>query len=280
MDRRINRWGSVPLPLFLVFLTGFLLLSSCKTQRSIIKQPLKEEGAEYLFSKLKEHELQYTWFNARFSAEYQNAKQKQSFSGQIRIKKDTLIWLSLSVMGLEGMRLMITQDSIKYINRLNSTYLIGDWYDLNKFLNTNIEYDILQSFLIGNDISFYEDGKFKASVDKDEYKLSTASRRKIKKYVRKHEDESNILIQNIWLDPVTFKITRADVKEIRRDNIKLDATYSSFEMIGVQLFPRDMIYQISAENKILVDVSFSRINIDEPMQFPFKIPGSFTRVRP
>ncbi|MFC2102154.1 DUF4292 domain-containing protein [Bacteroidota bacterium] len=266
--------------LFLIGIAGVLLFSSCKTHRSIIKQPIKEEGADYLFTKLKERELQFTTFSARFSADYKNGSQKYAFSGQIRIQKDTLIWLSLSVMGLEGMRLMISQDSIKYINRLNNTYLIGDWYDLNKFLNTSIEYDILQSFLIGNDISFYEDGKFKATIDKNEYKLSSSARQKLRKYIRRQEEEHNIFIQNIWLSPETFKITRADVKEIRKDNIKLDATYSSFETIGTQLFPREMIYLITAENRIIVDVTFSRINIDDPMKFPFSIPSKFTRVRP
>lgn len=266
--------------LFFIGLAGPLLFSSCQTKRSIIKQPIREEGAEYLFGKLKERELHFSTLSARFSADYKNGNQKYAFSGQIRIQKDTLIWASLSVMGLEGMRLMISQDSIKYINRLNNTFLIGDWYDLNKFLNANIEYDILQSFLIGNDISFYEDGKFKATIDKNEYKLSASARRKMKKYIRRQEEEHNVFIQNIWLDPSTFKITRADVKEIRKDNIKLDATYASFEAIGSQLFPREMIYQITAENRILVGVTFSRINIDEPMTFPFRIPSNFTRVRP
>jgi len=266
--------------ILLVLLAGTLFFSSCKTHRSVIKQPIKAEGADYLFGRLKERELKFTWFNARYSADYQNGNRKHSFSGQIRIKKDTLIWLSLSVMGLEGMRLMITQDSIKYINRLNNTYLIGDWYDLNKFLNTSIEYDILQSFLIGNDISFYEEGKFKATIDKDEYKLVAAARQKMKKHIRKQEDELKVFVQNIWLNPETFKITRADVKEIRKANIKLDATYSSFETIGDQLFPREMTYLITAENRIHVAVVFSRININKTLKFPFRIPSSFTRVRP
>lgn len=276
----MNQGRSIITSIWVIGLAGVLLLSSCHTQRSAIKQPIKAEGADYLFGKLKERELQFATLSARFSADYKNGNRKYAFSGQIRIRKDTLIWLSLSVMGLEGMRLMISQDSIKYINRLNNTYLIGDWYDLNKFLNTSIEYDILQSFLIGNDISFYEDGKFKATIDKNEYKLSTTARRKLRKYIRRQEEEFNVFIQNIWLNPQTFKITRADVKEIRKDNIKLDATYSSFEMIGDQLFPREMSYLITAENRIGVDVNFSRININEEMTFPFKIPSNFTRVRP
>jgi len=260
-------------------LLGSLMVTSCKTQRSLIKNPIKEEGTDYLFKKLKERELQFEFFSARFSADYRNAGQEISFSGQLRIRKDSLIWLSLSILGIEGMRLMITQDSIKYLNRMNSTFLTGDWAYLNNFLNTNIDFDVLQSFLIGNDISFYEDGKFKASIDKNEYKLSAAGRRKMKKYIRNHEDELKVFIQNIWLDPETFKIIRADVKEIRKENIKLDATYHSFEAIGNQLFPREMTYQISAENRIFVQASFSRITISEPLQFPFKIPQSFSPVR-
>jgi len=182
------------------------------------------------------------------------------------------------VMGIEGMRMMISQDSVKYLNRLNNTYLMGDYENLNQFLNTNIDYDVLQSFLIGNDISFYEVGKFKATIDKDEYKLSAAGRSKMKKFIRNHEEELKIFIQNIWLDPVTFKIIRADVKELRKDNIKLDASYSSFEAIESQLFPREMTYQISAENRIFIQVSFSRININLPQQFPFKIPASFNPI--
>ncbi|MBC8314622.1 MAG: DUF4292 domain-containing protein [Bacteroidetes bacterium] len=265
--------------LILIAMSAILLLASCKTQRSIIKKPIREEGADYLFKKLKEHELKFDWLSARFSADYKNGNQESSFSGQIRINKDSIIWLSLSVMGIEGLRIMISQDSINYINRLNKTYVIGDWFDLNRFLNTNIDYDILQSFLIGNDISFYEEGKFKATIDKNEYKLIAVARSKMKKYIRNHKDALKVFIQNIWLNPETFKITRADVKETRKQNIKLDATYSSFEEIKNQLFPREMTYQINTENRIFIDVAFSRINIDKALTFPFRIPSSYARVR-
>lgn len=261
-----------------VVVMGVMTFSSCQTKRSMIKKPIKEEGADYLFTKLKEHELKFDFLSARFGAEYTNGNQETSFSGQIRIRKDSLIWLSLSALGIEGIRILITQDSVKYINRLNKTCFSGNWSGLNRFLHTNIDYDILQSFLIGNDISFYEEGKFKATIDKDKYKLMATARGKLRKYFRSHEDETKVFIQNIWLDPETFKIIRADVKEVSKQNIKLDATYDSFEEIGTQLFPREMVYQISAENRILVDISFSRISIEDDLKFPFTIPASYSRV--
>jgi len=64
---------------------------------------------------------------------------------------------------------------------MNHTYFTGDYDYVNNFLHSNIDFDILQSFLIGNDLSFYENSSFKASVDNGGYKLSTSRTKKTKK---------------------------------------------------------------------------------------------------
>jgi hypothetical protein len=255
-------------------------LSSCSAERNIIKAPLKDAGPEYLFSKLKENELKFDWLTAKFSAEYKNKDTEHSFGGQIRIRRDSLIWITLSpMMSIEVVRLMISQDSIKFINRMNNTYFIGDYEYLNRFLNTNIDYDILQAFLIGRDLSFYENDRFRASVDDKYYRLSTTDRHKLKKYARSSEEAVKVFIQNIWLDPANFKITRADVKEVKREHIRLEAAYASFKPLGNQLFPGEVHYNIYAENNLTVTALFSKVLVDEPQVFPFKIPASFKPIK-
>jgi hypothetical protein len=262
------------------FLLLLIILASCSTQRMIIKAPIKEEGADYLFKNLKEHELQYHWFTAKFSAEYSNKGQTNSFNGQIRIQKDSVIWLSFSpAFGIEVFRMMLTQDSVKFINRMNNSFFAGDYNYVNHYLNTNIDFDILQSFLTGNDLSFYENGKFRAGIDNGIYKLVTAERMKLKKFVRNSQENLRVLIQTIWIDPESFKITHADVKEIREPNIQLEARYSSFEKIENQLFPKDMSFDISADNNLSVKVSFNRITFNIAQAFPFKIPQSYHPVK-
>jgi len=258
------------------FLLALILVESCSPSRKVLVAPIREEGADYLITKLKEGELKFDWFSARFSAEYENNGKKNSLSGQIRIRKDSLIWISLTPMlGIEAVRVMISQDSVKLINRLNGTYFIGNYEYVNRFLNTNIDYDILQAILLGNDLQFYENGKFRASVERGSYKLSTSERHKLRKYVHNNQDTLKIFIQNIWLDPQNFKIKHAEIKEIRRDNIKLESNYGTFETISGQLFPKEMYYIIWAENTIRVQTGFSRIVLDSPQQFPFKIPASY-----
>jgi len=264
----------------LVFLLIAGGLASCSPARKAIRTPLKEEGVDYLFGKLKSSEFKYDWLNAKFSATYKNKGETTSFDGQLRIRKDSLIWLSLTPMlGIEAVRLMISQDSVKMINRLNDTYFIGDYEYVNRFLNTNIDYDILQAYLTGNDLSFYENGKFRAGIDNGNYKLSTSERTKLKKFVRNNEENLRVFIQNIWLDPETFKISRADVKEIRRENIRLEAIYSDMRETGDQLFPYMLNFSIWAENTIHVVTEFSRIIVNVPQQFPFKVPASYRPVK-
>jgi len=263
-----------------LFLASLFFLESCSPARKVMKAPIKEEGADFLFGKLKEKELKFDWFSAKFSAEYSNKGKENSFSGQIRIRKDSLIWISLTPMlGIEAIRLMISQDSVKLINRLNNTYFIGDYEYVNRFLNTNIDYDLLQAVLLGNDLQFYEGSKFRASIDHGEYKLSTGARMKLRKFVRNSQENLKIFIQNIWLDPDNFKITHIDVKEFRRDNIKLESSYSDFELVGEQFFPRKMNYIIWADNTIRIKANFSRMAINAPLQFPFKIPASYLPVK-
>ncbi len=265
---------------FLSIFLSSLFFYSCNPQKKIIKAPIKEKGADYLFQNLKQNELKYDWFTAKFSASYENKGESNSFNGQIRILHDSVIWLSFSpLLGIEVFRIIITPDSVKFINRINNTFFIGDYNYVNKFLRTNIDFDILQSFLIGNDLSFYEDGKFRASLDGGLYKLSTAERMKLKKFVRNSQEPLRILIQNIWIDPESFKITRADVKEIGKQNLKLEATYSVFEKIENQLFPKEISFDIYADNNIHVSVEFNRININMPQLFPFKIPPSYRQIK-
>jgi outer membrane lipoprotein-sorting protein len=253
---------------------------SCKSTRKAIKSPLKEYGADYLFTKLKESELKFDWFSAKFSLDLEIDKKKTSVTGQVRMKKDSIIWVTLSpALGIEMARLLITADSVKFVNRINKTYFSGDYATVNKLLEANIDYDVFQTLLLGNDLTYYEDGKFRASYDSKEYHLVTAGRQKLKKYVKTTEDEERIYIQNIYLDPETFKITQMKIKEVKKENKKLDATYNDFKLISGQLFPHHILFNLLADKPIQVDLEYNRIQIDEPQEFPFKISDKYARIQ-
>jgi hypothetical protein len=265
---------------FFLFIGIVILIAGCKTRRSIIKEPIKTYGEEYLLERLAENELKFNWLSAKMNVSYTEDRITSDFKGQLRIRKDSVIWISFSpALGIEAARIMITQDSIKYMNRINKVYFKGDYDFMNRYLQTDIDFDMLQSIIIGNDFQFYEKTTFRASYDKPDYRLSTTSRRKLKRFVEEVVDERPVLIQNLWLHPETFKITKVDIKEYGRENKKLEAVYSKFIPLEEMLFPSRLIFEVTAEANITIDVDFSRTDLNEPKSFPFTIPSKYERIR-
>ncbi len=263
-------------PSYFLIVVLLIIGVGCRSTRKIIKEPLKVEGIDYLFNQLKLNELNFKYFSAKFNLDYKVDKKKTEFKGQIRIEKDSMIWISFSpALGIEAARMLITNDSVKFINRINKTYFVGDYKYLNEFLETNIDYDVLQALIIGNDLSHYENGKFRAHIDNLQYKLSTASRAKLKKFVKKDETEPVVFIQNIWLSAENFKITQLSLKEIKKQNKKLEANYSKFSDVGNQLFPKEVDFALQADKKIDVNVKYSKITIDDELNFPFSISDKY-----
>jgi len=266
--------------LLFILIIAVLAGSSCKVRR-LYKQPLKEQGIEYLFNKLKENELKYVDLSIKFDANLVFDKKENSFKGNIKIKKDSLIWVSITpLFGIEAFRVLFSTDSVKMINKLNNQYFLGDYSMINTMFNTPFDFDMLQSLITGNDFSYYENDIFKANIDGGQYKLTTMGRRKLKKYVRNQTDDVKVLIQDLWLDPETFKIVKQDWKEINKQNSKMSLNYSDFLTIeDNQLFPGTLDCTITAENNISLKIKYSKLQINNPFEFVFIIPKNYQPVQ-
>lgn len=266
--------------LFLVLLAVMLGFSSCHSKRAIIKTPIKEMGERYLLEKMEEAETRFDYLSARCNISLTtDRKTKMDFKGQLRIKKDSIIWISLSpAFGIEVARMIVTPDSVKFFNRLDKTYFDDDFSFINSYFSSTIDFDVFQALITGNDLSWYDDDTFKASIDAMDYRLSAAKRTKRKRYL-KQEDTPNFLVQNIWLNPETFKILRINLKEFGDETKKLQADYSQFQPINSQLFPTSMIFELGGAVKTSLMIDCSRIEVDQPLSFPFRIPDNFTKMK-
>ncbi len=271
--------------LFYAIFTQILFHYSCKTATKIenypnehvIQNPIEVKQVDSIFSSMWRNQFNFEYLNASFSADYEVDKNSTSFSGQLRMKKDSIIWLSISKFSVEGARLLLYNDSFFYINRIDETYFSGDFNTLNRFINSAVDFDMLQSIILGNDFKYYENDKFKSEFDGKYFHLSTVNRRKLKKYIKNENDKLKVLIQNIFIDPYTYKIKELSVKEIRANN-KLRVHYSNYKKINGQLYPMSMIIRIMAEKDITINLNFSKISTDSETTFQFKIPKTYKKI--
>jgi hypothetical protein len=126
----------------------------------------------------------------------------------------------------------------------------------------------------------YESNTFKASVENQQYKLNTINRRKLRRYVRRSDDDISIPIQSIWLDPENFKISKVLLKEAERDSRKFIATYNEFQDIEGHLIPTKLDFKVETDlKKVRIQISYSKIQLNQDQTYPFRIPGSYTEIK-
>ncbi len=257
----------------LAFLMGML---SCKTQRASLKKPLKEYGFDYLYKKLLENQMDFEYLTSKMNIQYIQEKNRTELTGQLRIRKDSLIWVSFSpALGIEAGRLMLSNDSIKFLNRLNKTYVSGKYQLIDSLLHTTIDYSIFQALLLGNDMAQYDVNKYRSTIDNGLYRITIQERRKLKKHLKGNEQSSKVLVQQIWLDPQSFRIRRIDVKELGKDNNKLQVFYDEYQTLGDQLFPAKMRIEITSQKPVKIEVKYSKTVVNNPQKFPFRIPRKY-----
>lgn len=263
-------------------ITGFLLLtiafafSSCKHTETATKQGLNYKSTDFLFEKLDKNQLKYTSLSARVSAKVKTNKGTNSFNARLRMYKDSVIWASITpALGIEAARVYITRDTLKFIDRINSKYFVGSYEMVNNMLETDIDFEMLEAIITGNNFTVYANEKFESNIGKEHYMLNSLRRRELKKEF-KGVDSVRIILQNIWLDPITFKIDKMALKDIK-SNKKLEATYSAFEKLGEQLMPMSLVINIKAraDDDAYVELEYSKVELDGEQDFPMKIPEKY-----
>lgn len=163
---------------------------------------------------------------------------------------------------------------------MNNTYLSKNFSYINELMNRTLDYDMAQSFLLGNDFSLYESNKFKALVEYQQYKLSTTDRQKLRRDVRRSDTTISIPIQSIWLDPETFKIKKVLLKEAERDSRKFVATYDEFENNSNSLIPTSLSFVVETnEKKIRIAINYSKVQVDQEQTYSFRIPENYTEIQ-
>ena len=102
---------------YFILVLSIFVLGSCKHQQKIGlssgKCVLGYKNARTLTSNLKANEFKFDRLNAKLGIEALIDSISESFTVNLRIKKDSIIWMSISKLGIEGGRILITKDSVK-----------------------------------------------------------------------------------------------------------------------------------------------------------------------
>ncbi len=196
----------------------------------------------------------------------------------MRCRRDSMIWLSITpLLGIEVARAIITKDSVKFVDRIHSEFFTGDFAYISKLLHADLDYEMIQSLLVGNSVAFYEeDEKLRSGVYDGKFLLSTVRKRKFKRVVEQNKELKDP-VQGIWLDPGNYKIMRILFNEFNPDR-EFDANFSNFQLVDSLLFPHTINYNIKAEKNVIISIDYSKVTLNKPQAMPFSIPEKYERI--
>ncbi len=214
-------------------------------------------------------DVEFDDLSAKTKFKYQNEGTTLAATANIRIRKDSLIWFSLTpALGIEAARGIITQDSMVLVDRIKKTYSIYSFESLSKRFNFNLNYHLIESLILGN-ASQNVSSKDQAYREGSDFRLDQTSGT-VK--VQERIDGSTLKIQDVVM-----------IDEVTKNAMTIN--YGDFGKLDEYDFPYQSVISLnylppSGGNKLnmLINLDHSKVAIESKrLKFPFNISSKYER---
>jgi hypothetical protein len=250
------------------------------------------------------NEFKYNWLGMKLDAELMTLGETQSFKANIRLKKDSVIWVSITpALGIEVFRVLITPDSVKYISKIpdNKYYYSGDFSAITELMKVDIDFAMLQDLLIGNAIGLdKEEGKFRSEIDNDLYLMISKYKRRVKRvvgvddrkllptdtisinpndrrYQRAVRKDDDLIISRYWLEGENFRLVKSLFDDLLHQRT-VQLNYGEFKMDHEQYYPSQCALKVRSADQIQeLNFEITKLVSDKTYEFPFEVPEDYER---
>ncbi|WP_052354177.1 DUF4292 domain-containing protein [Flectobacillus major] len=208
-------------------------------------------------------EVDFKYLKGKAKVGIKSTEVNQTVNVDIRVKKDSLIWLNVSVPGLPVSiaTAVFTKDSVKLYNKYEGNYNEYPYELFSEKFKFNLNFDILQALIVGN--RPFKKNKSRV-IRENEYFL-----------LKQHEGK--VQIDNyIGQDKKLKKLLMT--QEVT--NTKLSMDFNDFTTLNNYVFPLSNLvtveYKSEKDQKVyqtVINIKHTKVELlDEPLQFPFKVP--------
>ena len=249
----------------------FLLLinlASCKkkVQLKFDETPIELKGQttyERVASPADSAIIQFEYLKAKMRATAQLNNQIQSFNTNIRWQKGKRIWMSMSLFGIEGMRVLIDSNSVQWIDRINNEYHYLPMNKIASKVNMDLDFQAIERLLLG----------LPAIQDTLPVKVTNSDN-----FIKWETKLHNGLYSTAIFDKIN-----STLKDYKAENpsqmLLLTARYGDERKIENNYFAFERLINISRQNDIFeLQSKFSEVVILKELDFTFDIPSTYKRI--
>jgi hypothetical protein len=271
------------------------IAASCKAPKELARIDIKPMGTNRLLKKIEENAFDYDYLTIRrINCQFSSNQSKSSFRINLKAKRDEKILVSISKLNIPVGRVLLTPDSVIYVNYIDHNYFMDDYSFISDFLNMDVDFNTVQS-IISNDAfsyrddprddfktfdSFVEDGQYVLQSEKNRkvYKMENGNPQKIERRLKRLDAEA-LILQKMFFDPKSYSLTRLDIQD-KTNNRNIFMNFGDFTKVGKREYPEsiDMAF-LSAQEQINMKIRLSGFSTDKVASFSIKIPEKYEQIR-
>jgi hypothetical protein len=254
------------------FVAVAALFSACSTSKNVSKgtAAANTQTTAAVYAKKVTDNFQKTeCITAKASVELQSGTKSISLGGNLRMKRDDVIQISMSFLGMEVARIEFSPENVLLIDRFNKQYVKATYADASFLKSANLDFYVLQS-MFWNEIFVPGTRDVKSSLDKfviassgDHTLLSLTSSPKLDyEFLTKTSDA--------LLDRVTVNPKSLTAKE------SLVCKYSDFTSFEGKQFPTSISLEAKGGKRdINMTIGLSRLSDSDKWETHTKVPSSY-----
>jgi uncharacterized protein YpiB (UPF0302 family) len=196
----------------------------------------------------------------------ENTTDRYNFAFNIRILKDSIIWMQLKKFGLEGARILINKDSMYVIDRIHRSYMKKSWQEIQTQMNAPVDFNILYELIAGN--------PYYMEMGKDSIR-STENMKIITN--RKDSNRISIGINAVFEQMISYMI------EDLSKNIYLKMDLADYKLLYDKKkfsYLRDLEIISNNVKLLYINLSFNEVKRNTKFKFPFEIPVGYKPMAP
>lgn len=273
-----------------------LWLSSCKTTSEIPRIEARPISTNKLLKKVEQNAFDFDYLSIkRINCSYSSSKSKENFKISIKAKKDEQILVSITKMNIPVGRILLTPDSVKYVNYIDRNYFVDNYNYLSGFLNIDLNFETIQSIISNNAFSYRDDAKdkdfktFASFIESNMYVLQSEKTKKIYKIEEKDKpqkiqrrlkrlDDTALILQKMYFNPANFALNEIQIND-KTNNRHVKVVFSDFTKIENKDYPEAIEMQfLSDVEEIKMKIKMSGFSTDKIESFSIKIPQKYEQI--
>lgn len=231
---------------------------------------LKKRSSKYLFEKLDKYHLDASWFSAKANVKLVQNNKTTRATAYIRMREDSVIWMTAKKFGVEGGRVLITTDSFFMFNRLEKSYMakpfsyVRDMTGLSTTGDNLSDFRNLYDLILGN-LILKEEGKYDVKIDAPYYEMIKNGEEFTSEYI---VNGNNYTLSEMKLSQgLSNKTAICSFEE-----------YKSLTNNKLFSYIRKLNLYSNETGQLNLDLDLSKVKLDEPISIRFSIPKNYAQV--